>query len=287
MEAREELVAVAGATLWTIRRGAGPPLVLCHGGPGLWDYLEPVAAMVEDLATVYRFDQRACGRSSGVPPFDVASAVADLDALRAHWGLTRWIVGGHSWGASLALAYGLAHPERTSGLIYLAGTGVDPAWHAEYRAAQAARLNLAEHAELQALEAHRVQATGAEYAALDRACCALRWSTDFADRAHALELACTLFVGELLPNYAVNRALGADSQRVIEALDMPARLATLRVPALIVHGADDPRPAWAAEHLARLLPAARLSILPAAGHMFWLEQPAQLAQALRAFVARR
>ena len=105
MDATVEHVEVAGATLWTARQGAGPALVLCHGGPGLWDYLAPVADMIDDLVTVYRNDQRACGRSIGGPPHDVATAVADPDALREHWGVDQWVVAGHSWGATLALAY--------------------------------------------------------------------------------------------------------------------------------------------------------------------------------------
>ena len=92
-----EVVNVPGSALWTARQGNGPALVCCHGGPGLWDYLEPVAAMVDDLMTVYRYDQRSCGRSTGGPSYDVATAVADLDALRDHWGLPQWIVLGHSW----------------------------------------------------------------------------------------------------------------------------------------------------------------------------------------------
>lgn len=39
-------------------------MVLCHGGPGLWDYLGPVSSMVEDLCTVHRYDQRGGGRST-------------------------------------------------------------------------------------------------------------------------------------------------------------------------------------------------------------------------------
>jgi proline iminopeptidase len=60
-------VNVDGARLWTARAGAGPPVVLCHGGPGLCDNLAPVSDLVEDIATVYRFDQRGCGRSGGGP----------------------------------------------------------------------------------------------------------------------------------------------------------------------------------------------------------------------------
>ena len=63
------MVGGAFGSLWTVRQGHGPALVCCHGGPGLWDYLEPVAAMLDDLVTVYRYDQRSCGRSTGGPPY--------------------------------------------------------------------------------------------------------------------------------------------------------------------------------------------------------------------------
>ena len=168
MDVTVEQVAVAGAVLWTARQGTGPALVLCHGGPGLWDYLGPVAAMVDDRATVYRYDQRACGRSSGGPPFDVATAIADLDALRQHWGVEQWVVAGHSWGATLALLYCLAHPARARGLAYISGTGINPAWRAEYRANRAARLDPAGQQRLAELEERLGRATGAAWAALDR-----------------------------------------------------------------------------------------------------------------------
>jgi proline iminopeptidase len=111
------------ARLWTARTGEGQPLVLCHGGPGRCDNLAPVSALVEDVATVYRFDRRACGRSGGSPG-TLARSVADLEGLRRHWGHERWIVGGHSRGASLALAYALAHPARVTGLVLLSAAGL-------------------------------------------------------------------------------------------------------------------------------------------------------------------
>jgi pimeloyl-ACP methyl ester carboxylesterase len=82
---REELVPVAGAQVWTATSGSGPGLVLTHGGPGMSDDLGALARMVEDLAAVHRYDQRACGRSTGQGAGQtVASALADLDALREH-----------------------------------------------------------------------------------------------------------------------------------------------------------------------------------------------------------
>jgi proline iminopeptidase len=62
------------------------------------------------------------------------TTLADMDAIRASYGFERWVVGGHSHGAFLALAYALEYPERVDGIIYLAGTGIqnDRHWHIEY-----------------------------------------------------------------------------------------------------------------------------------------------------------
>lgn len=284
MNTRTGYVDVHNASLWTECQGSGPAVVLCHGGPGMWDYLEPVADMIDDLDTAYRYDQRACGRSSGGPPFDVDTAVADLEALREHWDLPRWVVAGHSWGATLALAYCLEHPDRTVGLIYLSGTGVDAAWHAEYHRNQAALLGFEGRRQLTGLKARLPLTEGAEFAAVSRTLCDLVYATDIADRARARELVGSLFIDDLQPNYEVNSLLGKDGKRFAESGAIPKRLAALRVPALVVHGEADPRPVWAARKLAGLMPNASLRTLPATGHFPWLEQPGPFRETLRSFL---
>ena len=135
------LIAVRGTRLWVAARGAGNPIILCNGGFGSCDYLGPVAAMIDDLARVYRFEPRGCGRSSPDGPYDIETCLADLEALRTTLGHERWVVGGHSAGADLALAYALSHPGRVQALLYLSGTGVqdDRQWHAAYEAGRDGR----------------------------------------------------------------------------------------------------------------------------------------------------
>lgn len=282
-----EYVEVEGARLWTAREESGPPVVLCHGGPGLWDYMRPVAEMLDDVATVYRYDQRACGRSSGEPPFDVAGAVADLDALREHWGHEQWVVAGHSWGATLALAYALRHPEHTRGLIYMSGTGVDPAWHDEYVANRYACLTpehrvLLAQLERKVLEAHA--AGDEEFARLDRQYCELAWSCDMLDREGALEQARTLFVDDLHVNYEVNRELSDDAHRFTESRHILFELARMQTPTLVIHGKADPRPAWAAQKLAELIPRAECVLLEGAAHFPWIDQAVAMREVLRRFM---
>ncbi len=113
--------------------------MLCNGGPGYCDYLGPVAEMMEALVQVYRWEQRGCGRSDAVPPYDHATCLADLEALRKYFGHDRWIIAGHSWGANLALDYATNYPHRVQALIYLAGTGITEDWRPAFEQARRER----------------------------------------------------------------------------------------------------------------------------------------------------
>ena len=130
----EEFVTMPdGARLWTTTCGRGPALAVLNGGPGMADYLSPVASILEDRHTVYRYEQRGCGRSDR-GCLTLKQFTDDIDALRRHWKHERWTVLGHSWGVDLALAYTLAHRENVIALIALSGGRVhdDRSWHAIY-----------------------------------------------------------------------------------------------------------------------------------------------------------
>lgn len=131
-EQTEQLIEVAGAKLWTTRQGEGFPVLLSSGGPGCCDYLAPVAAMIDDLAEVFRWEQRGCGRSEAAELYSLEQCLDDLEGLRKTFGLERWVIGGHSWGANLGLIYALEYPERTAAVIHLSGTSFDEDWKAAY-----------------------------------------------------------------------------------------------------------------------------------------------------------
>ncbi|GHO97017.1 hypothetical protein KSF_070650 [Reticulibacter mediterranei] len=139
---QEEMVQLNDVRLWTSTQGEGRPVMFSNGGPGLCDYLAPVAEMIDDLVRVHRWEQRGCGRSEAVPPYDHATCLQDLEELRRYFGYERWIVGGHSWGANLALDYAMTYPQRVLALIYLAGTGITEDWKPEFRRRQQERTEL-------------------------------------------------------------------------------------------------------------------------------------------------
>ena len=99
---------------------AGIPVVFLHGGPG--GGCSPRHRELFDL-TRYRvtlFDQRGCGRSlprGAVQANSSDALIADIERLRQHLRIERWLVFGGSWGAGLALAYAAAHRTACLGLV--------------------------------------------------------------------------------------------------------------------------------------------------------------------------
>lgn len=98
----------------------GLPVVYLHGGPGegappskrtFWD---------PESYRIVLFDQRGALRST--PLAEVRNnttqmLVEDIETLRKHLGIEKWLITGGSWGTTLALAYGQAHPERCLGFL--------------------------------------------------------------------------------------------------------------------------------------------------------------------------
>ena len=98
----------------------GTPVVFLHGGPGAGTAPAYRRFFDPDRYRIILFDQRGAGRST--PEAELVNnttqhLVADVEALRRHLGIERWLIFGGSWGSTLALAYGQAHPEHCIGFI--------------------------------------------------------------------------------------------------------------------------------------------------------------------------
>ncbi|MGI8665323.1 MAG: prolyl aminopeptidase [Jatrophihabitans sp.] len=114
----------------TVGNPDGTPALYLHGGPGGGCGAGVRRSFDPDRYRAVLFDQRGCGRSRPLadgPHLDLTSnttqaLLADIEALREHLGIERWLVHGVSWGVTLALAYAQAHPERVSALVLAAVT---------------------------------------------------------------------------------------------------------------------------------------------------------------------
>lgn len=101
-------------------RADGIPVVVLHGGPG--GGCSPAMRRYFDPARyrVILFDQRGCGRSrphASVEANTTWHLVDDIERIRTELGIERWVVFGGSWGATLALIYGITHPMRCHHLV--------------------------------------------------------------------------------------------------------------------------------------------------------------------------
>ncbi|MEV4201918.1 alpha/beta fold hydrolase [Micromonospora globbae] len=267
--------------LWAEQSGSGPPLVLCHGGPGLWDYLDPVARLLDDRARTIRWDQRGCGRSQRRGPYSVARFVADLDAVRDQLAGPRMALLGHSWGAHLALRYTIEHPERVSHLIYVSGTGIDPerGWHPHYK--RNLRLRLGHH--LDRWEALSARTRTPEE---DREQAVLQWSADFADHGTALRHAEGMATPWLGINYDCNQAINAEVKQELSNSEMAVQCRALDLPVLIIDGTEDIRPRWAVDSLHQALTNSQRVSLAGSGHLPWVENPHDFRRTVTTFLTQ-
>jgi proline iminopeptidase len=113
---------------------AGRPAVALHGGPGSGSSPGRRRAFDPDAYRLVQFDQRGCGRST--PSTAAADTclvtntteylIGDIERLRDHLGIDRWLVWGGSWGVTLGLAYAQRHPDRVSEMVLVSVTMTRP-----------------------------------------------------------------------------------------------------------------------------------------------------------------
>lgn len=98
----------------------GRPVVFLHGGPGSGTQPAQRRFFDPERYRIVLFDQRGAGRSTPSGSLEAnttAHLVQDIETLRRHLGIARWVVFGGSWGSTLALAYAGSHPEACVALV--------------------------------------------------------------------------------------------------------------------------------------------------------------------------
>ena len=98
----------------------GKPVIFLHGGPG--GGIEPIYRQYFDpkLWRIIIFDQRGCGKSTPHAELNENTTwdlVDDIEKIREHLHINKWVVFGGSWGSTLSLSYAIKHPDRCKALI--------------------------------------------------------------------------------------------------------------------------------------------------------------------------
>ncbi len=265
-------------------RGAGEPVILVHGGPGIYDYLSgsAIGHWLSEEYTVVGYDQRGCRHSPSEGPFTVDANIGDLESIRRHLGVDRAKLVAHSWGGLLALCYAAAHPDRLAGLVLVGSIGPRKPWERafwdrldlRYTPAQRGRL-----AEIDDQIAHtRDRARRAElYRRRYNVVLPSYFAPGREDLAFEIESFSRLVGVNTMANMHRSR-YGAPGWEV--------GFTKVTAPVTIVHGRQDPVPWRVVEDVEDLLPRAEVVPLEDCGHFPWLEVPeefgAALARALRA-----
>lgn len=260
--------------------GAGKPLICLPGGPGrAIGYLGDLGGLAGSRQLIL-LDPRGVGGSADADPatYRCDRQTGDVEALRAHLGLDRIDLLGHSAGANLALLYAAAHPHRVDRLVLLTPS------------LRAAGIVVTAEQERAAMERRSGQTWyEAAVAAVERADAGDEsdetvlaflpfyyghW--DAAARAHA-------FVGVSDRSRAVREAIFREG--AFDPARTRAALSTLPATVLIYAGELDcgPTPALARE-AARLFRDAQVMVQPQAAHFPWVDDPARFAEAIAGFL---
>jgi proline iminopeptidase len=262
---------------------AGKPAIFLHGGPGAGSDRRARQFFDPHHYRIVVFDQRGCGRSrpsASLIENTTWHLVADIERLRKHLGLERWLVFGGSWGSTLALAYSEAYPERVTEIV-LRGIFLiryaEIRWFYQHGASEifpdrweAYRDVIAPDERDDLLNAYYKILTGSDQRAALAA--ARAWSvwegstsflqSNFDNIKKWGEDQFALAVARIECHYFVNRGFLRSETQLLEDV---ARIR--HIPATIVQGRYDVVcPATTAWDLHRAWPEADLRIVPDAGH---------------------
>lgn len=273
------MMHVNGVDLFTRQVGAGPLVVVLHGGPGAHhDYLLPQFDRLAHGRTLFYYDQRGGGKSpvSREVPVGWREHVADLEALRAFLKLERLTLCGYSWGGLLAVLYLLEHRDRVERLALVSPASITAEYRAEFERRFAERMSAPEIVRARE-ELRSSDLRQRDPAAYQRRAFALSVAGYFRDPAEAVNL--TPFRVTARTQQAVWSSLGDFDLRP-RLRDLPSRYPL--PPSLILHGTFDPIPIEASRELAGLLKAEMVE-LPV-GHCPHVEATEEFVAALDAFL---
>ncbi len=274
MERRAFLAPTLHGSLAGWCAGAGEPVLLLHGGPGLeGTYLDVVAHELADDFEVASFQQRGLPPSAEEGPFTIDQAVADVVAVLDHLGWVRaWVVG-HSWGGHLAFHVAVMAPGRISGALAVDPLGaVGDGGMTHFEQELRSRISPESRARMADLEAREQERP---LTAEERAeSLALVWPGYFADPSAAPPPV------RLAQSVPAADGLFEDIQRRLPQLE--ESLPRITVPVGVVVGECSPiPPRKAGIATAEQVPGAWSSTVPGAGHFPWHERPGCVLEAVR------
>ena len=281
---KEADVASKSATLHTWEYpGEKPAIILLHGGPGVPDYTDGIARILNKQGhRVITYDQRGSGASAAKDgSLKVDDHVEDLEAIRKHFGLENAHLLGHSWGGMLAQAYASNYPARVASLFLSnSGIGLGKDWRDMESAVMNYNREKSGFLGFSALGCWSLVGMfpGSMGDAGVRNLFARVWKNYYVDPSKAPEADANWLAG--IKGGPVHKTRNDAALR--DAADLTLSLPG--APVLVLFGERDIY-GDTTERLFKRFPEAKHIVLKNTGHLPWLEAPAEYAEILNDFYA--
>lgn len=250
--------------------GQGQPIIVIHGGPGLsQDYLLPQFYDLAKNHFVIFYDQRGAGQSKAEidEKMTIADLIRDLENLQKELGLNKISILGHSWGGLVAMQYAIVHPDRVDKLILSnsAPASLDGFKLFEKNYMEKTGSLQEEIANIQGMPEFQYgdpELHEKLNRIIFRTFCHIPENADQLN----LRMSQTAWANFL----KINPILWANT--LVESFDLHEDLKKLTMPALIIHGVDDPVPLSTAQRIHECIPGSELIIIDNCGHFPYIEQ---------------
>jgi proline iminopeptidase len=290
--AREGFVVTPDSALlyYRVIGTARDTLIAIHGGPGV--DLESIAGDFAPLGArhvVIFYDQRGAGKSTlptDTTRLSATQQVADLDAVRRHFGLARVTLVAHSYGPLLAATYAIAHPDVVRRMVFF---GPVPPRRGTFwtRFGQSMATRLDSAARIRMAAANRMLSDTTIDA---RQACRSYWAEAMRPRLAEPDRTLPLIRSDLCASAPAGIRYGLrTTNRIVMGSygdwDLRAALRAVPAPTLIVHGEQESIPMDLVEEWVGALPHARLLRVPRAAHFTYAERPELVWPAVEAFLA--
>src|SRR5664279_6279579 len=275
--------------------GKGDPLLIVHGGPGAsHDYFLPYLLPLARTNRLIFIDERGSGRSQkieNVSDYTVENMVEDVEAVRKELNLGRISLLGHSYGGVLAQAYALKYQENLSHLI-LCSTFHSTSKMNEVFKNILAKMTPELRTRIEKMERQGLFSHGKDFEKN-------RYTAEYMTAAWGEGYFPYLYQNHPDPNYdpvangntawdLYREMWGSHGEFVVDgnlaSAEYAGRLPGIKVPTLITVGDHDESDPSIAREMHALIPGSKLVVLPASGHMTFVDQPGMFVKAVDEFL---
>lgn len=271
--------------------GSGPDTaVVLAGGPALaMSYLDKDLAPLAHGRTVIYYDARNAGFSQIVmdpAKLSIEHHVADLEAVRQHFGIGELKLVGHSWGAMVAPFYAAAHPQNVDRMVLVTPGPIEAKYDPIFEAERVSRTDPAVLQRQGELFGLLFSGQSPDPVGTCEELFSIWFPAYFFNPANASNMRGRYCDTTPEGANALLFSLFAGRGSLGQSFDLAPMLSGIQAPALVIHGAGDAIPLASTEGYADALPNGELLVMDASGHFPWLEEPAGFFAAVNTYLRR-